>query len=59
MVSEIEAPVKTLFNIILDSYATLQHLTATWVILTASEDARQPARRISIAAAAGMDQRYD
>jgi hypothetical protein len=59
MVSEIKAPVKMFFIIILDIYAILQQLTATWVILTASEDSRQSARGISIAAAAGMDQRYD
>jgi hypothetical protein len=55
MVSEIEAPVKMFFVIILIVYAILQHLTATGVHLTASEDSRQPARRISIAAATGMD----
>jgi hypothetical protein len=59
MVSEIKTPVKMFYVIILIVYAILQHLTATWVTLTASEDSRQSARGISITAAAGIDQRYD
>jgi hypothetical protein len=55
MVSEIKASVKLFFIIILNVYAILRHLTATELILTASEDSRQSARGISIAAAAGMD----